>query len=112
MMLTLATIANIASSIRQSTPKLIPSDGSSFACRSERRSLDMSTPLVIEDVPTLAQPSLQRFGVGRERNVAVKCKLDINDTFIDALIQLGSDGRGKGGGTGYTSLQDPAVQRG
>jgi hypothetical protein len=37
MMLTLATIANIASSIRQSTPKLIPSDGSSFACRSERR---------------------------------------------------------------------------
>ena len=50
-------IAKIANSTKQSTPMLIPSDGSSFACRSERRSPGMATLLVIEDVPTLAQPT-------------------------------------------------------
>jgi hypothetical protein len=56
-MLTLPTIANIANSTAQSNPMLIPSDGSSFACRSERRSPDMATLLVIEDAPTLVQPT-------------------------------------------------------
>jgi hypothetical protein len=41
-MLTLATIANIANNTTQSRPKLIASDGSSFACRF--RSLDTTTP--------------------------------------------------------------------
>jgi hypothetical protein len=54
--LILLTIANIANSTRQSTPKLITSDGSSFACRSKRHSPDMATLLWIEDVPTLAPP--------------------------------------------------------
>jgi hypothetical protein len=36
---------------------LIPSDGSSFACRSKRISLDMAMLLVTEDMPTLAQPT-------------------------------------------------------
>jgi hypothetical protein len=41
---------------------LIPSDGSSFACRSERRSRDMATLLAIVDVPTLAQPTNDECG--------------------------------------------------
>ena len=45
--LTLLTIAKIANTTTQSNPMLIPSDGSSFARRSERRSSDMATLLVI-----------------------------------------------------------------
>src|SRR5262249_37341616 len=45
--LTLPTIAKIANITTQSNPMLIPSDGSSFACRFERRSPDMATLLVI-----------------------------------------------------------------
>jgi hypothetical protein len=62
-MLTLATI-NIANSTTQSNPMLIPSGGSSFACRSKRRSPDLATPLVIEDVPRLAQPMKDECGGG------------------------------------------------
>jgi hypothetical protein len=67
--LTLLTMAKIARSTRQSNPMLIPSDGSSFACRSQRISLDMATLLVTEDMPTLAQPTKVECGAVHSHSI-------------------------------------------